>query len=105
MLLQAHDMIKYTVYQSASNHEGLGACWVINPFRGLNTSDMWPKGVKNEMQQAGVLINRIKNSLFNTRTSTSWPAMVDVDPAIPFIKKGDLGAITYVAMQSSDGTK
>ena len=105
VLLQARDMIKYTVYQSASNHEGLGACWVINPLRGLNTSDMWPKGVKNEMQQAGVLINRIKNSLFNTRTSTSWPAMVDVDPDIPFIKKGDLGAVTYVAMQSSDGTK
>ena len=105
VLLKARDIVRYTVYQSASNKEGLGACWCINPLRGLHTSDIWAKGVKSEMEKAGLLIKRIKYSLFNTRPSTSWPAKVDVDPDIPFIKKGDLGTTPYVVMQSSDGTK
>lgn len=103
VLLKAQDIFRYTIYQSASNSEGLGACWVADPKRGLNSGDIWVKGVKKTLSDAGQLIKPISISFFATKPSTSWPARVDVDPDSPFEKTGDLGDVTYVAMQSKDG--
>jgi len=96
-------MFRYTVYQSASNSEGLGACWCANPIRGLNKGGIWAPGVEKTFIELGRLIKPISRSIFGTKPSTSWPAKVDVNPDKPFEKTGDLGSVTFVAMQSNDG--
>jgi len=103
VLLKARDIFRYTVYQSASNSEGLGACWCANPVRGLNTGDIWESGVRKTLSDVGQLIKPVSRSIFKTKPSTSWPAKVDVNPDKPFEKAGDLGSVTFVAMQSNDG--
>jgi hypothetical protein len=103
VLLKARDIFRYTVYQSASNSEGLGACWCTDPKRGLNTGDIWASGIRETLSEAGQLIKPVSRSIFGTKPSTSWPAKVDVNPDKPFEKTGDMGSITFVAMQSNDG--
>ena len=103
VLLKASDIFRYTIYQSASNAEGLGACWCANPIRGLNTRGIWAPGVEKTLKKLGRLIKPISRSIFGTKPSSSWPTKVDVDPDKPFEKKGDLGSVNFVAMQSSDG--
>ena len=102
-LLKARDMFRYTVYQSSSNSEGLGACWCANPVRGLNTGSIWAPGVEKTLTELGRLIKPISRSIFGTKPSVSWPAKVDVDPDKPFVKTGDLGSVNFVAIQSNDG--
>jgi hypothetical protein len=103
VLLKARDMFRYTIYQSASNSEGLGACWCADPKRGLNTGEIWVSGVQKTLSEAGQLIKPVSRSIFGTKPSASWPAKIDVDPDKPFEKTGDLGTVTFVAMQSNDG--
>jgi hypothetical protein len=103
VLLKASDIFRYTIYQSASNAEGLGACWCANPLRGLGTGNIWESGIKKTLSEAGQLIKPVRRSIFGTKPSSSWPTKVDVDPDKPFEKKGDLGSVNFVAMQSSDG--
>lgn len=104
VLLKARDIFRYTIYQSASNYEGLGACWCVNPMRGLNTGNIWSIGIQKILSEVGDLIKPISVSIFATEPSTSWPANVDVNPDKPFEKTGDLGTVTYVAMQSKKGS-
>lgn len=103
VLLKASDIFRYTIYQSASNSEGLGACWCANPIRGLNTGDIWAPGIQKTITEVGQLIKPISKSIFGTKPSSSWPAKVDVDPDKPFEKTGSLGDVVYIAMQSKDG--
>lgn len=105
VLLKARDIFRYTIYQSASNSEGLGACWCANPVRGINTGDIWASGIQKMLTEVGQLIKPVSKSIFGTKPSTSWPAKLDVNPDKPFEKTGDLGAVSFVAMQSKDGMR
>lgn len=105
VIASAEDIFRYTIYQAASNYGGMGSCWAFGPYSGPDNESMWEPGVEDTFEKVGEMLEPIKESVFATKPSTSWPAAVDVDEANPRVKKGSLGEKTYVAMSSSDGSR
>jgi len=63
------DMFRYTVLQAATNTEGGGVTWGTGPY----ANGGWEPGALQTLQQIGTWIDPVKQSLFGTRPSTSYP--------------------------------
>lgn len=105
VLASAEDIFRYTIYQAASNYGGMGCSWAFGPYSGLNNTDIWEPGIKSLFVKVGDMLGTIKDSVFATKPSASWPAKVDVSTSNPRVKTGCLGEVTYVAMSSADGSR
>lgn len=102
VIASPEDIFRYTIYQAASNSEGMGSCWAFGPYSGLDNTSIWEPGVEKTFDKVGSLLKPIQESVFGTKPSKSWPAKVDVDKLKPRVKTGSMGAVSYVAMSSSD---
>ncbi len=106
-LADARDLFRYVIYQAASNSEGMGTSWAAGPYRGTATTEngIWEPGVKQTLTDVGTKITPIKESVFGTKPSTSWPAQIDVNKNNPRTKTNSIGNTTYVAMTSIESNR
>lgn len=65
----ARSMFRYTVFQAATNSAGGGIAWATGPY----ADGGWEPGVMPTLQQLGSWIYSIRESIFGTRPSTSYP--------------------------------
>lgn len=86
------DMYRYMIYKSSLNAQGGGYALAAGPYIGL---DEWEMGVKELLTKVGDYVSPIKDTVFNTRASTSYITTAQ--------KFGDLQ--WGVALQSKDGSK
>ncbi|MEY9988248.1 alpha-L-fucosidase [Streptomyces sp. V4I8] len=62
-------MFRYTVLQAATSTDGGGTVWAAGPF----ADEGWEPGVMPALRQVGTWIDPIRQSIFGTRPSTSYP--------------------------------
>ncbi|WP_370270935.1 alpha-L-fucosidase [Streptomyces sp. V4I8] len=62
-------MFRYTVLQAATNTDGGGVAWGSGPY----ADGGWEPDAMKTLQQIGAWIDPIKQSIFGTRPSTSYP--------------------------------
>lgn len=65
----AGSMLRYTAFQAATNSEGGGIAWAAGPY----ADGGWEPGVMATFQQMGSWMSGIRESIFDTRPSTSYP--------------------------------
>lgn len=100
-IASAEDLFRYVVLQAGQNTEGGGTVFAAGPYCGSwvdrsGQKNIWEPGIRDTFMKLGTYIDSVKESIFQTRPSTS------------FVTKGGTryGQIDWgVATQSKDGIK